>query len=62
MLAGAIAAFLLVRACGEGLTAPAREGPAVHGAAAPHTDVFLHVLLALVAVIVAGRGLGWLFR
>ena len=62
MLAGAVGAFLLVRGCGEGLTAPAREGPAVKGAAAPHTDVFLHVLLALVAVIVASRGVGRLFR
>ena len=62
MLAGAVGVFLLVRACGEGLTAPAREGPAVKGAATPHTDVFVHVLLALVAVIVASRIVGRLFR
>ena len=30
--------------------------------AASHGDALFHVLLALVAIIVAGRGLGWLFR
>jgi Kef-type K+ transport system membrane component KefB len=63
MVAGAVAAFLLIRAHGEALTAPAREKPPAHrGAVAPNADVLFHVLLALAAVIVAGRLLGRLLR
>jgi Kef-type K+ transport system membrane component KefB len=63
MVAGAIGAFLLVRAYGEGLTAPARDATApARGAVAANADVFFHVLLALVKAIVVGRLLGRLFR
>ena len=67
MVAGAVALFLLIRRYGETLAAPApaviaatdiaRDAPAL---AAP--NALLHVLLALAAVVVAGRILGRLFR
>ena len=64
MLIGAVAGFLLIRYLGDGLqTSPTL--PAVAGAKvgiAHRNDTFLHVLLALVAVIIAGRLLGAAFR
>jgi Kef-type K+ transport system membrane component KefB len=65
MIAAAGALFLLVRRYGETLTAPApTRAPDIAGIAAgtPITNVVLHVLVALGAVVVAGRILGRLFR
>jgi Kef-type K+ transport system membrane component KefB len=63
MVAGAVVAFLLIRARGEGLAAPARETPPASRAAVAHApDTFFHVLLVLATVIVAGHALGRLFR
>ena len=64
MVAGAVAIFLMVRRYGEALTAPARV-PALAGGLQTSTatsDVVFHLLLALAAVVVAGRLLGWLLR
>ena len=60
MVLGGIALFLLIRRYGETLSAPA---PAVAAAASgagvtAAPNVLLHVLLALAAVVVAGRLLG----
>jgi Kef-type K+ transport system membrane component KefB len=65
MIAGAGALFLVVRRYGETLAAPSAApaigaGTAAAAAAAP--NVLLHILIALAAVVVAGRGLGRLFR
>ena len=63
MLAVGVGAFLLIRAYGETLSAPAPAAPAAAEAtpAAP-ADLMFHILLALAAVIAAGQGLGRLFR
>ena len=61
LLAVGVGAFLLIRAYGETLSAPAAAGVAVAEPAAPGADLF-HILLALAAVIAAGQGLGRLFR
>jgi Kef-type K+ transport system membrane component KefB len=60
MVIGAIAAFLWIRSVGETLTAPP---PALVVSIAPvaASDILLHVLIALTAVIVTGRILGKLF-
>lgn len=62
MLVGAVALFLLTRRYGETLTAPlasARETALGQGTSiAP--EILLHVLLALAAVVITGRLLGWL--
>jgi Kef-type K+ transport system membrane component KefB len=64
MVAGAVAIFLAVRRCGEGLTAPAPARPLATGvqSSTATSDVAFHLLVALAAVIVAGRLLGWLVR
>lgn len=63
MLGGAAGLFLLIRAAGVTLTAPAVEGErAPVGAPPGSTDVLLHVLLALVVVILAARALGALCK
>jgi Kef-type K+ transport system membrane component KefB len=65
MLVAAVAAFLLIRRSGAGLTAPPPSpGLATFGKAeAGHQpDVLLHVLLVLVVVVVASRLLGLAFR
>jgi Kef-type K+ transport system membrane component KefB len=64
MISGGIAVFLLVRSYGETMTAPA---PAVARATAGEAvlvtpNALLHVLLALTAVIITGRLLGWVLR
>jgi Kef-type K+ transport system membrane component KefB len=61
MLAAGIGLFLLIRSYGETLeNAPPAAAP--HAAPpAAQSNVMLHVLLALVAIIVVGRGLGRLF-
>ncbi|HWP44046.1 MAG TPA: cation:proton antiporter [Blastocatellia bacterium] len=62
MLAGTVAAFLLIRSYGNTLTAPPVYGPQ---SSSPSTtqqpDVLLHVLLALAAVIILGQVLARLF-
>ena len=64
MVLGGIALFLLIRSSGETLVAPAPAAAAAASEAgvpgAP--NALLHVLLALAAVIVAGRLLGRLLR
>ena len=64
MLLAGIAIVLLVSRYGEGLVAPApANAVAAAGAAAPAaSNVLLHVLLALAAVVITGRLLGWLLR
>jgi Kef-type K+ transport system membrane component KefB len=62
MLAAAVAAFLLVRHLGLGVTASVRAAPTALGTNAANADVLWHLLLALATVVVAGRGLSWLFR
>jgi Kef-type K+ transport system membrane component KefB len=64
LLIAALGLFLLITHVGGGLTAPTPEHPAAIGAAAVHASskVLLHTLLALAAVIVAGRLLGIAFR
>jgi Kef-type K+ transport system membrane component KefB len=63
MLLAASAVFLLLRRYGETLLAPAPAFPgrAVAGAAAGVEDLFLHLLIALTAVVIVGRLLGRLF-
>ena len=62
MLALAVALFFVIRAYGEALTGDATAAASTQTPrAAPAGDIMLHVLLALVAIIVAGRGLGLLF-
>lgn len=64
MVLGGIALFLLVRRYGAALVAPSPvnldAGSVAPGAA--QSDVLFHVLVALTAVIVAGRLLGRVFR
>ena len=62
MLAGAVVVFLLVRAYGERLAAPAPVEQVVVGQPPPAAtgNVLFHVLLALAAVIALGRLLGYL--
>src|SRR4051794_35364770 len=61
MIGGAIGLFLLVRAAGSRLVAPAPPGAApvsrvgTTSGAPADADMLLHVLLALVVVIVAAR-------
>jgi Kef-type K+ transport system membrane component KefB len=64
MILGGVALFLLVRRYGEALSAPA---PAAVASAAPSAtnaapDTVLHLLLALAAVVVIGRLLGFALR
>lgn len=60
MVLGTIALFLLIRSYGEGLTAPTPAASAGSSAAAAQAtaEILFHVLLALAAVIVAGRSVG----
>jgi Kef-type K+ transport system membrane component KefB len=62
MVLGSIVLFLVVRSYGEALTAP--PPPAgrlpINGAGGSE-DVFLHLLIALTAVVIVGRLLGRLF-
>jgi len=62
MLVGAVCAFLLIRSYGETLTAqPGRATTTAAAADAGAPSPIFHVLLALAAVVVAGRALGTLF-
>lgn len=63
MVLGGVALFLAIRRYGETLSAPAPgAGVATPSAPAPAPDTVFHVLLALAAVIVLGRLLGFLLR
>jgi Kef-type K+ transport system membrane component KefB len=65
MITGAVAIFLWIRRQGEGLAAPAPSGPlfgSLAGGASAGGAVLPHVLLALVVVLVAARGVGAVFR
>ena len=62
MVLGAVALFLLIRSYGESLSPPAVPASSVAGPAAAASEILRHLLLALTAVIVAGRCLGSLFR
>ncbi len=63
MLTAAAGIFLWIRSAGESLVAPARMELGHFAANAATTSVtsFTHVLLALVVIILAARGLGWAF-
>jgi Kef-type K+ transport system membrane component KefB len=62
MILGTIAAFLLIRSYGETLVAlPTVPGEAFGEATARKTEVLLHVLVALTAVIIMGQLLARLF-
>ena len=62
MVLAAVALFLLIRSYGESLSPPAIPASSVAGPAAATSEILRHLLLALTAVIVAGRCLGSLFR
>lgn len=64
MLAACVGAFGWIRSVGAGLAAPARAPGASLGRAvgAAHNATLLHVLLALLAIIVASRLCGAVFR
>ena len=61
MILGAVALFLLIRSYGESLSPPVAASIAARPATGS-SDVLWHLLLALTAVVVAGRSLGSLFR
>lgn len=65
LIIAAVAIFLWIRSLGVGLIAPApATGPSlpVRISGGPPVNVFLHVLLALAAVIAAARAVGFVFR
>jgi Kef-type K+ transport system membrane component KefB len=63
MILGAVLLFLLIRHYGKELAAPASSEPVVIGPTSRSApDLVAHLLLALAAVIVAGRLVGRLFR
>ena len=62
MVLAATALFLVISQSGQSLVAPtAAPSPITGAASAAQSDVFLHLLIALTAVIIAGRILGRLF-
>jgi Kef-type K+ transport system membrane component KefB len=65
MIAGAVGCFLWIRRQGEALLAPPPSGAAFGSAASGGSGtgaILPHVLLALVVVLVAARGVGAVFR
>src|SRR5262245_13253316 len=64
MIHGTIALFLWMRSAGSHLVAPDPVGSAVFGVGEDKAKAhaLLHVLLALVVVILASRGLGAVFK
>jgi Kef-type K+ transport system membrane component KefB len=60
MVLGAVGLFMLIRSHGEGLSAPLPAAGGISGgsAATATPDILFHVLLALAAVLVAGRSVG----
>src|SRR5262245_18635481 len=62
MVLGGIGLFFLIRSWGEGLTAPAVvEEPGLTGRGVTQGRALAQVLLALAAVLLVGRLLGWVF-
>lgn len=61
MIAVAVGVFLLIRRQGETLLAPAARVAEPSLVTAPAPDVFLHVLVALTAIIITGQVLARLF-
>src|SRR5215475_5765139 len=63
MVLATVGLFLLIRQHGERLTAPAALEPPLLSPAnpTPPIDIFWHILLVLVVVIVTGRLIGMLF-
>jgi Kef-type K+ transport system membrane component KefB len=62
MVAAAVGAFFLVRHLGLDLTAAGVPLPADLGSRSANSDTLWHLLLALAAVVIAGRGVSWLLR
>ncbi|WP_394830189.1 cation:proton antiporter [Pendulispora rubella] len=63
MIVASIGLFLGIRSFGSDLTAPDPKGPIFGGGGAgAGSHAILHVLLAMLVVIIASRGLGALFR
>ena len=62
MLALGAGLFFLVRGAGERLVAPAFEGVEVTTDGPAHSSLLWHVLLALAAILLLARGVGWLFE
>lgn len=63
MIALSVLAFWAIHLLGAGLSAPPPVSPGKTGASASHSaDVLFHVLLALVAIVLASRALGTFFR
>jgi Kef-type K+ transport system membrane component KefB len=62
MIAGAIAVFQSIRWYGQRLVPPAAEHVDVDATPPAGSETFLHVLLALMVVILAARGLGAVFK
>lgn len=64
MIAASVVLFLWIRSSGSGLVAPDPAGEVRFGQASrgSHSDVLLHVLLAMLVIIVASRALGMIFR
>ena len=62
LLAAAVGVFLVVRRAGENLVAPPAAAEAIARAGRAEPGTLLHVLLALIAIILASRGLGYVFR
>src|SRR5713226_453491 len=64
MIGALVLIYLVIRSYGERLAAPAPAGAAIFGSATARANAgdLLHVLLALVVVIAAARGLGSIFR
>ena len=62
MIAATIAIFQAVRWYGQRLVSPPAEHVAIVAAPPPANETFLHVLVALIVVILAARGLGAVFK
>ena len=64
MVAASVALFFVIRAMGEGLVAPApvEAGVGARGAGGAPGNTLLQVLVALVTIIAAARGVGAIFR
>src|ERR1700687_4077202 len=62
MVVSAVVLFLFIDAFGERLVAPEAAAETGTGIASSSSDALLHVLIALIAVLLAGRLLGRLFR
>jgi Kef-type K+ transport system membrane component KefB len=62
MLAAAVAAFFAIRYAGSDLTASVAPTTMVARAQSASGDTMWHLLLAMVAVVILGRGVSWLLK